>query len=64
MLRRNKTKKLIKLTDGNLVIDFTIPTKLLENLPRKEGAEFTHTRVSYVTCGVRCSYSPSSRCSS
>ena len=42
--RRNKTKKSIPLTHGNVVIDCPIPTKLMGFLPRKDQEEFRFMR--------------------
>jgi hypothetical protein len=44
MLRRNKTKKRIALTNGNLVLDLPIPTRLAGFLPRKGEEEFMTMR--------------------
>ena len=40
----------IKLTKGNLVVENPVPSKYLENVPRKEGREFTHLRYTAATC--------------
>ncbi|KAH8925578.1 glycosyltransferase family 2 protein [Atractiella rhizophila] len=50
MLRRNKTKKRIALTDGNLIMDLPIPTRLAGFLPRKGEEEFTTMRYTAATC--------------
>ncbi|KIY44391.1 glycosyltransferase family 2 protein [Fistulina hepatica ATCC 64428] len=46
--RRRKTKKRVQLTNGNLVLDWPIPPKLV--LPRKGDLEQLYTRYSAVTC--------------
>ena len=53
-LRRNRTRtrKNIKLTAGNLVIDSPVPSRLASFLPRKENSEFLTTRYTAVTCDV------------
>lgn len=43
-LRRHKTKKNVKLTQGNLVLDCPVPTKLQTFLSRKGEEEFTTMR--------------------
>jgi len=48
--RRYKTTKTVTLTQGNLVLDCPVPTKLLDVLPRKNGDEFTTMRYTAVTC--------------
>lgn len=48
--RRYKTTKKVQLTQGNLVLDCPIPSKLLDVLPRKNGDEFTTMRYTAVTC--------------
>ncbi|KAF9363063.1 Chitin synthase, class 1 [Mortierella sp. NVP85] len=48
--RRYKTTKKVTLTQGNLVLDCPVPTKLLDVLPRKNGDEFTTMRYTAVTC--------------
>ncbi|TRM69546.1 glycosyltransferase family 2 protein [Schizophyllum amplum] len=48
IVRRRKTKKRVKLTNGNYVVDLAVPQKLM--LPRKGVKETTHTRYTAVTC--------------
>ncbi|KAF9398393.1 Chitin synthase, class 1 [Mortierella sp. AD011] len=48
--RRYKTTKKVTLTQGNLVLDCPVPSKLLDVLPRKNGDEFTTMRYTAVTC--------------
>ncbi|KAI7860767.1 chitin synthase 1 [Circinella umbellata] len=48
--RRYTTVRKIKLTKGNLVVENPVPSKYLENVPRKEGREFTHLRYTAATC--------------
>ncbi|TFK90049.1 glycosyltransferase family 2 protein [Polyporus arcularius HHB13444] len=48
VLRRHKTKKRVKLTNGNLVLDLSVPPKLV--LPRKGEPETMKTRYTAVTC--------------
>ncbi|GAA5942835.1 uncharacterized protein JCM15063_002808 [Sporobolomyces koalae] len=48
--RRNMTNRRVKLTEGNLVIECQIPTRLAGFLPRKSEDEFLHTRYTAVTC--------------
>ncbi|KAF8210175.1 chitin synthase-domain-containing protein [Mycena galopus ATCC 62051] len=48
VLRRNKSKKRVRLTKGNLVIDLDVPPKLV--LPRRGEYETMKTRYSAVTC--------------
>lgn len=48
--RRYKTTKKVQLTQGNLVLDCPIPSKLLDVLPKKNGDEFTTMRYTAVTC--------------
>ncbi|KAF9159647.1 Chitin synthase, class 2 [Actinomortierella ambigua] len=48
--RRYKTTKKVTLTQGNLVLDCPVPTKLLDVLPRKDSDEFTMMRYTAVTC--------------
>ncbi|KAG0214945.1 hypothetical protein BGX28_001151 [Mortierella sp. GBA30] len=48
--RRYKTTKKVTLTQGNLVLDCPVPTKLLDVLPRKTEEEFTSMRYTAVTC--------------
>ncbi|KAK4051051.1 Chitin synthase, class 3 [Microbotryomycetes sp. JL201] len=50
-LRRNLTNRRVKLTQGNLVLDCAIPTRLAGFLPRKGDDEFMLTRYTAVTCG-------------
>ncbi|PWN52460.1 hypothetical protein IE53DRAFT_385106 [Violaceomyces palustris] len=50
-LRRHKTKKNVRLTQGNLVLDCPVPTKLQTFLSRRGEEEFTTMRYSAVTCG-------------
>ncbi|GAA5980582.1 hypothetical protein JCM5350_004355 [Sporobolomyces pararoseus] len=49
-LRRNMTNRRVKLTEGNLVIECQIPTRLESFLPRKTEDEFLQTRYTAVTC--------------
>ncbi|SCZ88136.1 BZ3500_MvSof-1268-A1-R1_Chr10-2g02854 [Microbotryum saponariae] len=49
-LRRNLTNRRVKLTQGNLVLDCAIPTRLSDFLPRKGEDEFMLTRYTAVTC--------------
>lgn len=51
-LRRNRTRKRIALTSGNLVIDPPIPSRLASFLPRKGNDEFDRMRYTAVTCDV------------
>ncbi|KAF9195658.1 Chitin synthase, class 1, partial [Haplosporangium sp. Z 27] len=48
--RRYKTTKKVTLTEGNLVLDCPVPSKLVDVLPRKNGEEFTTMRYTAVTC--------------
>ena len=51
--RRNaakKTTEVVKLTDGNLVIDCAIPDKLRSLLARHDSREFTHLKYTACTC--------------
>ncbi|KAJ7262233.1 glycosyltransferase family 2 protein [Mycena haematopus] len=48
VVRRNKSKKRVRLTNGNLVIDLDVPPKLV--LPRRGELETMKTRYSAVTC--------------
>ncbi|KAH9942456.1 chitin synthase-domain-containing protein [Epithele typhae] len=48
ILRRHKTKKRVQLTNGNLVLDLSVPPKLV--LPRKGDQETTKLRYTAVTC--------------
>ena len=49
-LRRHKTKKNVKLTAGNLVLDCPVPTKLQTFLTRRGEDEFMNMRYTAVTC--------------
>nr|ANG56502.1 chitin synthase class I [Ustilago esculenta] len=49
-LRRHKTKKNVRLTKGNLILDCPVPTKLQTFLTRRLEDEFTTMRYSAVTC--------------
>ncbi|KAI0030789.1 glycosyltransferase family 2 protein [Vararia minispora EC-137] len=46
--RRNKVKRRVQLTNGNLVIDLNVPPKLV--LPRRGDPEVMKTRYTAVTC--------------
>lgn len=46
--RRNKLKKRVQLTNGNLVVDLDVPPKLV--LPRRGEPEMLKTRYTAVTC--------------
>ncbi|KAK4510924.1 Chitin synthase, class 2 [Mucor velutinosus] len=48
--RRYKTTRQVKLTKGNLVLDCPVPTSYLQDVPLKEGKEFTHMRYTAATC--------------
>ncbi|QRV79426.1 chitin synthase [Ceratobasidium sp. AG-Ba] len=48
MERRNKTKKRVALTEGNLVINLPIPERLV--LPKRGSEEMMFTRYTAVTC--------------
>ncbi|KAJ7084332.1 chitin synthase [Mycena belliarum] len=48
ILRRNKSKKRVRLTNGNLVVELEVPPKLV--LPRRGEPETTRTRYTAVTC--------------
>ena len=51
--RRNaaqKTTEVVKLTDGNLVLDCAIPDKLRGLLSRHDSREFTHLKYTACTC--------------
>ncbi|KAI9322292.1 chitin synthase 1 [Dichotomocladium elegans] len=48
--RRYKTVRKVKLTRGNLVLDCPVPTRYLQNVPIKQGKEFTHMRYTAATC--------------
>ncbi|KAF9188360.1 Chitin synthase, class 1 [Haplosporangium sp. Z 11] len=47
--RRYKTTKKVTLTEGNLVLDCPVPSKLLDVLPRRKDEEFTSMRYTAVT---------------
>ncbi|BGP33612.1 Chitin synthase, class 3 [Rhodotorula toruloides] len=49
--RRNVQQRRVKLTEGNLVVPCSIPSRLLSFLPRKDSDEFVTTRYTAVTCG-------------
>ncbi|KAK0529402.1 Chitin synthase, class 3 [Tilletia horrida] len=49
-LRRHKTKKNVALTQGNLVLDCPVPTKLQSFLSRRGEDEFLTMRYTAVTC--------------
>ncbi|KDN44260.1 glycosyltransferase family 2 protein [Tilletiaria anomala UBC 951] len=49
-LRRHKTKKNVKLTQGNLVLDCPVPTKLQSFLTRRGEDEYMNMRYTAVTC--------------
>ncbi|SNX81803.1 probable Chitin synthase 3 [Melanopsichium pennsylvanicum] len=49
-LRRHKTKKNVRLTKGNLILDCPVPTKLQTFITRRAEDEFTTMRYSAVTC--------------
>jgi chitin synthase len=44
------SRKQVQLTNGELVLECKIPTKLLGFLPRRSSTEFTHMRYTAVTC--------------
>ncbi|KAJ7045457.1 glycosyltransferase family 2 protein [Mycena alexandri] len=48
VLRRNKSKKRVRLTNGNLVVELEVPPKLV--LPRRGEPETMRTRYTAVTC--------------
>ncbi|CAO3670727.1 unnamed protein product [Rhizopus stolonifer] len=48
--RRYKTTRQVKLTKGNLVLDCPVPTTYLNDVPIKDGKEFTHMRYTAATC--------------
>ncbi|TDL25938.1 hypothetical protein BD410DRAFT_764173 [Rickenella mellea] len=48
VVRRHKTKKRVQLTNGNLVVDINVPTKLV--LGRRGEDEMLKTRYTAVTC--------------
>jgi len=52
-LRRNRTRKRVALTDGNLVIERPIPARLLSFLPRRGEEEFEIMSYTAATCDVR-----------
>ncbi|CAD6504784.1 BgTH12-00287 [Blumeria graminis f. sp. triticale] len=45
-----KTKKEVKLINGELILECKIPTILYSFLPRRDDIEFTHMRYTAVTC--------------
>ncbi|KAK7057241.1 chitin synthase-domain-containing protein [Favolaschia claudopus] len=47
-IRRNKSKKRVRLTNGNLVVELDVPPKLV--LPRRGEPETMKTRYTAVTC--------------
>jgi chitin synthase len=49
-LRRHKTKKNVKLTQGNLILDCPVPTKLQSFLTRRGDDEFMSMRYTAATC--------------
>ncbi|MBW0462815.1 hypothetical protein O181_002530 [Austropuccinia psidii MF-1] len=49
-LRRNRTRKRVALTNGNLVIERPIPARLLSFLPRRGEEEFEIMSYTAVTC--------------
>ncbi|KAA1088370.1 Chitin synthase, class 3 [Puccinia graminis f. sp. tritici] len=49
-LRRNRTRKRVALTNGNLVIDRPIPGRLLSFLPRRGEEEFEIMSYTAATC--------------
>lgn len=50
LLRRHKTKKKIALTQGHLVLDCPVPSKLQSFLSRRGDEEFETMRYTAVTC--------------
>lgn len=48
ILRRHKTKKRVQLTNGNLVVDISVPPKMV--LPYRNEPEMNATRYTAVTC--------------
>lgn len=44
------SKKEVKLTNGELILECKIPTILYSFLPRRDDTEFTHMRYTAVTC--------------
>jgi chitin synthase len=49
-LRRHKTRKNVRLTQGNLILDCPIPTKLQSFLSRRGEEEFNSMRYTAATC--------------
>ncbi|MCO5598531.1 hypothetical protein L7F22_052628 [Adiantum nelumboides] len=49
-LRRHKTKKNVRLTQGNLILDCPIPSKLQSFLSRRGEEEFMSMRYTAATC--------------
>ncbi|RHZ84080.1 hypothetical protein Glove_85g79 [Diversispora epigaea] len=49
--RRFKTTRRVELSDGNLVLDCPVPSKLLQMVPMKNDREFTHMR--YTACTAK-----------
>ena len=49
---------MIKLTQGNLVLDCPVPSRLASFLPRKGDDEFMLTRYTAITCGVSAVIGP------
>lgn len=45
-----RTKKAVKLINGELILECKIPTILYSFLPRRDDVEFTHMRYTAVTC--------------
>lgn len=45
-----KSKKEVRLTNGELILECKIPTILYSFLPRRDDTEFTHMRYTAVTC--------------
>ena len=45
-----RTKKAVKLINGELILECKIPTILYSFLPRRDEVEFTHMRYTAVTC--------------
>lgn len=50
LLRRHKTKKKVVLTQGNLILDCPVPSKLKGFLSRRGDEEFETMRYTAVTC--------------
>jgi hypothetical protein len=48
--RRNKTNRRVNLTEGNLILDCLVPSRLLSFLPRKDEENYRYTRYSAITC--------------